>query len=237
MLSYSAVGPGGSLPKACRLQRRGADRGHKTTGGIRLCWEALKYLLANPFLQASWCSTARNARDSTRRSCPAICRDASRRTAPGASAEEAQLAGEDCSRAGSRAPAAGARCIRSARRTAEHRRGNAGSPPQSSDHAAYRRSPGIGCTLTPAAVRNWRIWEACSRMVGAEDVVRRSPIEERWLQALNQHKLPLGRAVQPAVQPAVRTHLQARIPTEATVGTEYRCFCAAGADAHRAGPS
>ncbi len=27
-------------------------------------------------------------------------------------------------------------------------------------------------------------------MVGAEDVVRRSPIEERWLQALNQHKLP-----------------------------------------------
>jgi SAM-dependent methyltransferase len=26
----------------------------------------------------------------------------------------------------------------------------------------YPRSPGMGCTLTPAAVRNWRIWDACS---------------------------------------------------------------------------
>jgi len=26
----------------------------------------------------------------------------------------------------------------------------------------YPRSPGMGWTLTPAAVRNWRIWEACS---------------------------------------------------------------------------
>ena len=29
-------------------------------------------------------------------------------------------------------------------------------------HPEYPRSPGMSCTLTPAVVRNWRIWQACS---------------------------------------------------------------------------